>query len=87
MIIGNNMIQYYIKDNSKKIMKRKKTIAIAINTSWNIYNFRVGLLKALQEEGYNIVVVAPHDVYSEKLEALGFAYHNIDINNKGTNPL
>ncbi|HIP13157.1 MAG TPA: glycosyltransferase family 1 protein, partial [Arcobacter sp.] len=42
----------------------KKTIAIAINTSWNIFNFRVGLLKALQEEGYKIVAIAPQDDYS-----------------------
>lgn len=64
-----------------------KTVAIVINTSWNIFNFRLGLLKALQEEGYKIVAIAPRDEYSEKLEALGFEYHNIDINNKGTNPL
>ena len=64
-----------------------KTIAIVINTSWNIFNFRLGLLKALQEEGYKIVVIAPRDDYSQKLEDLGFEYHNIDINNKGTNPL
>lgn len=58
-----------------------------INTSWNIFNFRVGLLKALQLEGYRIVVIAPKDDYSEKLEALGFEYHEIKMNNKGTNPL
>ncbi len=66
---------------------KKKIIAIVINTSWNIFNFRLGLLKALQEEGYRIVAIAPKDDYSEKLEALGFEYHNIDINNKGTNPI
>jgi len=64
-----------------------KTVAIVINTSWNIFNFRLGLLKALQEEGYKIVAIAPRDDYSEKLAALGFEYHNIDINNKGTNPV
>ena len=64
-----------------------KTIAIVINTSWNIYNFRLGLLKALQKEGYKIVAIAPRDEYSKKLEALGFEYHNITINNKGTNPI
>lgn len=63
-----------------------KTIAIVINTSWNIYNFRLGLLKSLQKEGFHIVAIAPHDDYSEKLEALEFEYHNININNKGTNP-
>jgi len=64
-----------------------KTIAIVINTSWNIYNFRLGLLHTLQDDGYKIVCIAPKDEYSEKLEALGFEYYNIDINNKGTNPL
>ena len=64
-----------------------KTIAIVINTSWNIYNFRLGLLKVLQKEGYRIVAIAPVDDYSPKLEALGVEYHNITINNKGTNPV
>ncbi len=67
--------------------KESKTVAIVINTSWNIFNFRVGLLTALQRAGYRIVTIAPFDDYSEKLEALGFEYYNIEINNKGTNPL
>jgi len=67
-------------------MKKGKTIAIVINTSWNIYNFRVGLLKALQEEGWRIVAIAPKDTFSHKLEELGFEYYDIAMNNKGTNP-
>ena len=63
-----------------------KTIAIVINTSWNIYNFRLGLLKALQSDGYQIIAIAPTDIYSSKFEALGFEHHNVNINNKGTNP-
>jgi glycosyltransferase involved in cell wall biosynthesis len=65
----------------------RQTVAVVINTSWNIYNFRLGLLKALQREGYRIVAIAPRDSYSERLEALGFEYHEIEIHNKGTNPL
>lgn len=64
-----------------------KTIAIVINTSWNIYNFRLGLLNALKEDGYKVVCIAPNDSYSKKLEALGFEYHDIQINNMGTNPI
>lgn len=64
-----------------------KTIAIVINTSWNIYNFRLGLLKALQKKGYKIVVIAPQDNYSEKLEELGFEFHSISINKQGKNPV
>jgi len=66
---------------------RQKTIAIVINTSWNIYNFRLGLLKFLQSKGYRIVAIAPHDEYSQQLEDLGFEYRNVKINNKGTNPV
>ena len=64
----------------------KKTIAIVLNTSWNIYNFRLGLIRALREEGYSVIVIAPKDDYSEKLEAEGFLYYDIKMNNKGVNP-
>lgn len=68
-------------------MQNKFRIGICTNTSWNIYNFRVGLLQALQNNGYEIIVIAPRDDYSQKLKELGFEYHNIKINNKGTNPI
>ena len=64
-----------------------KTVAIVINTSWNIFNFRLGLLRALKEEGYNVVAIAPTDDYSKKLEDLGIKHYDIKINNKGTNPI
>lgn len=63
-----------------------KTIAIFINTSWNIYNFRLQLMRKLQKEGYRVVAIAPRDSYSKKIEQAGFEYHQIDINNLGTNP-
>ena len=63
-------------------------IVISINTSWNIYNFRSGLIKGLQKEGHEIVAVAPLDEYSEKLEKeLGVKHFPILIDNKGSNPL
>ena len=69
------------------IQSKNKTIAIFINTSWNIYNFRLELMKSLQTEGYRVVAIAPRDRYSEYIEQAGFEYHQIDINNMGTNPL
>lgn len=62
-----------------------KKIAICLNTSWNIYNFRLNLARALKNAGYDVVLVAPYDVYSEKLKD-EFIYHDIYMNNKGTNP-
>jgi len=63
------------------------TIGIVLNTSWNIYNFRLGLIRALRENGYQVILIAPYDEYSEKLKKEGFIYHHININNKGINPL
>jgi len=65
----------------------QKIIAIVINTSWNVYNFRLGLLKALQKEGYHIVVVAPKDDYTQKLLDEGFTFKELQLDNDSTNTI
>lgn len=62
-----------------------KRIVIALNTSWNIYNFRLNLARALKKNGYKVILIAPYDSYSDILRE-EFEYHDIYINNKGTNP-
>lgn len=62
----------------------KKIIVISLNTSWNIYNFRLNLARALRDNGYRVVLVAPYDQYSDILSQ-EFEYYPISINNKGTN--
>jgi glycosyltransferase involved in cell wall biosynthesis len=69
------------------MMGRKTRIAIVINTSWNIYNFRLGLMSAFSKRGYEVIAIAPKDRYSKKIEDAGFEFHEIDMDNKGTNPL
>ena len=64
-----------------------KTIGIVINTSWHIYNFRTGLIKALQKIGYKVIAIAPKDGYSSKLLETGVDYFEIKMNNMGTNPV
>jgi len=66
--------------------RSKIRVAVVLNTSWNIYNFRLGLIKALRKEGYEVMIIAPFDEYSTKLEAEGFSYYDIKMNNKGINP-
>jgi glycosyltransferase involved in cell wall biosynthesis len=61
-------------------------IAVITNTSWNIYNFRLSLIKALQERGHEVVAIAPADDYVDKLELEGITCHSININRKGENP-
>lgn len=62
-------------------------IAIVINTSWNIYNFRLNLVQALRQQGHEVIAIAPPDAYSQKLIAAGCRYEPIRMENKGTNPL
>ncbi|PSR55813.1 glycosyltransferase family 1 protein [Adhaeribacter arboris] len=62
-------------------------IAIVINTSWNIYNFRMSLVQALLQERHEVVAIAPPDAYSNYLIAAGCRYVPIQMENKGTSPL
>lgn len=61
-------------------------VAITINTSWNIYNFRSGLVKQLLQDGHEVHAVAPRDEYSEKLIDWGCIYHPIRVKGNSFNP-
>jgi glycosyltransferase involved in cell wall biosynthesis len=63
-------------------------VALVINTSWNIWNFRRGLVRALQAAGHEVLAIAPPDAYSDRLETeLGCRFVPILMENKGTNPI
>ena len=59
---------------------------IFINTSWNIYNFRSGLIRGLQKRGFEVHAVAPEDAYSIQLTALGCVFHPVKMKNTGSDP-
>lgn len=61
-------------------------IAIVANTSWSIYNFRLGLLRALKDAGFSVIVIAPYDGFSAKFTVEGFRYVPITLKNYGINP-
>jgi glycosyltransferase involved in cell wall biosynthesis len=67
--------------------KPKRKILICINTAWNIVNFRAGLIRALVDEGYEVVALAPNDKYAVGLQALGCRFVPLHMENGGTNPL
>lgn len=56
-------------------MKRSPKILIVSNSTWNIYNFRMGLIRRLKQEGYRIVVVAPLDEYIHYINESYFTRH------------
>jgi len=62
-------------------------IIISINSAWNVFNFRLSLIKELQNNGHEIIAVAPKDKYVYELEALGVKCFNIKLDSKGTNPI
>jgi hypothetical protein len=35
------------------------TVLLSVNTAWNAWNFRAGLLDAIMRQGYRAVVAAP----------------------------
>lgn len=76
-------------DNSLRNVERKmavKKVALVVNSSWNIYNFRYNLIKDIKANGYEVILIAPHDKYSDILKK-EFEYYPIFINNKGMNPI
>lgn len=66
---------------------RGRTVAIAINSAWNVVNFRSGLIAALQAAGWRVAVIAPDDGYGERVRALGADFHDLPIVPRGVSPL
>ncbi len=60
---------------------------IVVNTSWNIYNFRLNLMRALRDNGFRVVALAPRDNYSVKLQEEGFEWIELPFDNQSTNPI
>lgn len=61
-------------------------VLIALNTTWNLVNFRSNLIQALLGAGYEVVAVAPPDVYVERFMGIGCRYVPLPMDNKGTHP-
>ncbi|MGC4021611.1 MAG: hypothetical protein QM734_06560 [Cyclobacteriaceae bacterium] len=57
----------------------KMRIAIVLNTSWNIYNFRMNFVRALVAEGHEVHTIAPHDEYTHYLTEAGCIHHDLKM--------
>ena len=62
-------------------------VAIVLNTSWNIYNFRMNFVRALLKDGHEVHTVAPHDNYTQYLTEAGCVHHNVTMDSRGANPI
>jgi glycosyltransferase involved in cell wall biosynthesis len=67
---------------------RGRRVVLAANSSWNIVNFRAGLIRALKGEGYDPVVIAPREPSTEQsIAELGVEWLAVPIDRSGMNPL
>lgn len=64
-----------------------RRLVLSINSAWNIANFRSGLIKGLQADGWEVVAMAPRDEYVSRVEALGCRFVEITMDGGGTNPI
>jgi glycosyltransferase involved in cell wall biosynthesis len=64
----------------------RQTVVISINSSWNIANFRKGLVVGLMKAGYRVVALAPSDAHSARLVELGLDFHPIEMDQQGVSP-
>jgi len=68
-------------------MPLHKKIIISANSAWNVINFRKGIVLELINHGFEVVVVSPKDECVAKLCDFGCQHMNINIDNKGINPV
>lgn len=65
----------------------KMNILLTANTTFNIANFRDGIVRRLLAEGHEVIVCAPRDDYVDEIEKMGCRYIPIEINKHNTSPL
>lgn len=70
------------------IIYEMKKILFVSNTFFGLYNFRLGVLKTLQQKKYEIHLLAPKDnEFDKKLIDLGFITHYVKFSSKSTHPI
>jgi glycosyltransferase involved in cell wall biosynthesis len=67
--------------------KSPMKVAVVLNTSWNIYNFRLNFIKSLLAAGHEVHTIAPKDEYTHLLVELGCTHHNVKMDSRGANPI
>lgn len=65
----------------------KKKILMICNTSQNVFNFRLPLIKKMQAEGYEVSTITFDDKYADDLEKEGVKQYFISDKNRSVNPL
>jgi glycosyltransferase involved in cell wall biosynthesis len=62
------------------------TVLLSVNTAWNAWNFRLGLIEAIMKRGHRVMVAAPVDRYAERLTQRGCEFVDFPMDSNGTRP-
>lgn len=74
---------YYVMPENLSAYNR---IAFVSNSAWSVYNFRIEVIRRLLEQGFEVVVIAPDDEFSQLLVSEGCRFVPLSFNNKAENP-
>lgn len=64
-----------------------KIIVFNSNTDFNLAVFRLGLMRAMKSQGWEVHAVCPLDKYKKDLEEDNIIVHNVRLSRHGKNPL
>jgi len=62
-------------------------IALIANTDFGLYNFRLGIIRALVASGCRVGIICPDGPYIGELKKEGAEHHRLQIDRRGTNPI
>ncbi len=62
-------------------------VAVVANTAWYLYNFRRNLMRALAEDGHEVVAIGGDGEFAQRLQHEGFRHAEVRFSSDGTQPL
>jgi len=69
-------------------MNVPQKICLVSNTAWSFTRFRLDVLRALVNRGYDVLLLAPEDEHVDQLRAVGVRFRGVTkLSGKGMNPL
>lgn len=66
---------------------QRPLLLLSANSAWNILNFRMELVEALEDAGYEIAVAAPEGQEARALQRRGVRFLPLEMSAGGTSPL
>ncbi|MBX3644883.1 MAG: glycosyltransferase family 4 protein [Rubrivivax sp.] len=61
-------------------------IAVVANTAWYLHNFRRNLMRALLQDGHQVIAVGGDGAFAQRLREQGFEHREVAFSGAGTRP-